>query len=233
VAIAIALGGCGRVGFGGFCANATPPPTFCADFDESSSPLAGWTGIDNIAAEGPVALDTDHVSSPRSLIATVTAQGAGAVETARVFWEYAGVPATAHLELDMKPCALQAASGFLEPIAFIEVLGYGLELQADAAGPYLHIRNMNGATPLDMKTYLSGPIAPDVWHHVAFDVAFDAIAGSAAIAIDGSGGPSARVSNVRTITSGMTWVRLYLGLYAAGSTPACATRYDDVVLSIR
>src|SRR5439155_3919643 len=136
------------------------------------------------------------------------------------------------LELDMKLCPLTIGAGSnVEPIAFIQVLSYGIELQIDRTGPYLHVLEKVGSSSTQKSVYLSGAITPDVWHHVAFDVIFDVRAGSAQITIDGTG-PSATASGIRTISDTMTWLRLYIGDYGAGNTPACTTVYDNIALTL-
>jgi len=111
----------------------SPPPTFCADFDEGPDAAAGW---DFASIElGSLLVDTTAFSSPPGSLSVGTdacdasASMQPSVGLYTLFPALAGVPTTLTLDLDFR-------LDVVDPNSFIDIGGFQLASPADNPDPY-------------------------------------------------------------------------------------------------
>jgi hypothetical protein len=164
-----------------FCATRSPPPLFCADFDEGSY-TPGWSFFH--ATKGSLALDgTEYRSSPAAMIVQSNIASSGAVDvTAYRSFSLTG-PTTFRgtLDFDVRVDTADGAGGVavLAQIELIDGAGAGnyfVQLVAlPGAGGTLGC-NVNEVFFTSVKSNppvqhsLSGSIPLGTWRHVTFAV---------------------------------------------------------------
>jgi hypothetical protein len=194
----------------------------CADFDEGDL-QAGWTS-QNVGQGASLALDEDHVSSPRSLRVTIPASGQ---RVARLDRELPSQPKHAHVSMQLFMCAHAQGDNF-ELLKFEDSGGAGgVKLNDDANGGFMNVDIPNTSGQVFA---LTRPLPRNRWVKLDIDVTFDSAAGALSVIYDGNVTALSR-TNIRTV--GSSAIRLLrMGLWTPGAAATCTARFDDVVVDL-
>lgn len=201
-----------------FCSTVVPPPTFCQDFDEATSPGEGWADSYSYLG-GALSLDeTESVSPPTSLLTTFPASsGAPNAYLAQSFAQ----PGTS-LTLDLR-IRIDEMDQSIVAVAVIE-LGTSQMRILVAKGDWVFEQDWGSSGYLD--SYPS--VAPTVgqWQHVVWTMTMGTPM-TATIAIDGNTLlPTTSLQSELVATA----PRIDVGVrYATSPAASWTIHYDNVI----
>jgi hypothetical protein len=226
-----------------FCQGLSPPPVFCADFDENPPNPYGWSYAH--ATTGSLALDSsESVSSPASLLAqtNVVTSGGRTVDTS-VYQtlQLTGQTFDGTLDLDLRVDGVDAPGG-------VAVLAqFGLTDGAGGGLYYLQlVTTSNGAQPLNLQVAedyfstgtmgmpvdhsISSVIPVGTWTHVKLSMVVPFAGGPGTVTlVIGKGSPDLAAVQVPVHGFGTS---IAVGvLYASTPSNGWSVAFDNVVFT--
>jgi hypothetical protein len=162
-----------RVDAGTWCAQQSPAPTFCADFDESPLVGTGWTIVNQM--NGTLALDTtDFVSKPASARGTTGPVVAAGSAQASLEYDTSASGSSVHLELEVRYSQIDPGAE-LKTTGFAVTTAGGAELYTvyvivAQTSAYLEESIAGDGGQIFHDTALSKIPALDQWEHLQLDV---------------------------------------------------------------
>jgi hypothetical protein len=218
----------------GFCAGLTPAPLFCDDFDEPGALSAPYDQL--LTGGGAASSDgTYYVSSPHSLLTSVTANEAAAnVDVAgyKSFTSKQGAAGTYTLSFDIRIDASDTTTNSDAVLGAIQLwngsAAWDLELEvAYGNGSFTAWLTENGGS--DYAQHAASKTLPSgAWTRVSIGITLPADSSGMAAATMSFGGTQVASSMVHVETSNPIPELIVGPTYASPSTGGWAVRYDNV-----
>ncbi|MBI2390745.1 MAG: hypothetical protein HYV09_14240 [Deltaproteobacteria bacterium] len=213
---------------------AFPTATFCADFDDVSSPSGGWTAAE-ITPSGSLTLESGAGRSlPNALLAATTPSSTATLVMAYVHRQLTAPAATtpmqldAWFKLDQAVFPTTAGSTFLFKLERTGSDGDGVTLSLDRTGFFAERIGVSYERYPIMRA-----VKPGVWMHLRMDVVLHTTAGALTIYIDDMTKSVVAAAGVSTVKSDATARSVIVGLFSDRATSPFQARFDDVALWFR
>jgi hypothetical protein len=158
-----------------FCTTVSPPPTFCADFDDpaASGPSAGWENLSLEAGTSVVSSTTVYSTAPRSLQATSTLGYSAVVEKQ--------LPMTSRISVDFDVrYPTLPVTGVVSAIRLTPPIYPGMDVYFFARTTNSYFQEYGD----DYSAFLPAP-SLDTWHHVAITITTTGLSSMIDASVDG------------------------------------------------
>jgi hypothetical protein len=201
----------------------------CSDFDEPSTRFAGWTLA---TPKGSVSAVEDASVSPPGSVRTFVPASTGGASAALTSESFPSIPSHIHAEFDVLTCsgAPGTDSDFLiAQVVQDDIKGLSVVVNSyEKADLWVSLDGSPGST----EVFGVGVMPTGVWSHVVIDAKLSDTDGSVRVSVDDAG---VSLLNHRTLgpqPDGGSNMYFWLGPYTFGTTPACATNFDNVWVDV-